>query len=182
MQNYFPWEADLSGSPCLLFYSLPQKTNLKCDLINNASIQGAKHLQGSVTPWCPKSPGKKEIMCHFPCTSRELFIAQHANENPTDPGKLMCLPKGIVQDQIQDAHVCSQTHSLSSQLPLIQYEGAPCTIFILVFALSPWVTGNSAGSWSSENILREIPDQMLWVITVQKEKKNEKEKSQNSSP
>lgn len=73
MQNYFPWEADLSGSPCLLFYSLPQKTNLKCDLINNASIQGAKHLQGSVTPWCPKSPGKKEIVCHFPCTSRELY-------------------------------------------------------------------------------------------------------------
>lgn len=101
----------------------------------------AKCLQGSVTPWCPKSLGKKEIMCHFPCTSRELFIAQHSNENTSDQRKLMCLPKGIVQDQIQDVHVCPQTHSLSSQLPLIQYEGIPCVTFILIFTLPLWQLG-----------------------------------------
>lgn len=74
-------------------------------------------------------------MCHFPCTSRELFIAQHVNENPGNRGKLMCLPKAVVQYQIQGVHVCSQTHLLHSQLPLIQYEGTPCAVFTLVFTL-----------------------------------------------
>lgn len=114
MQNYFPCKTEGWPCPGPLFYFSSQKANLKFDLINNTSGQWAQHLWVNATLWYPKSPGTKEATS-LPFIPRELFIAQHANENPSDPGKLLCLSGWIIiQDQLQDAHVCFQTHSLSS--------------------------------------------------------------------
>lgn len=79
-------------------------------------------LSGSLNP-----QGSRKLQL-FPFTSRELFLAQQANETPDDPGKGI-----IIQNQLLDAHVCLQTHSLSSWLRLIQLERIPRSVSSLFF-------------------------------------------------